>query len=44
MDLPFTPAEFFAVFARYNQSVWPLQMVLLRLTRSLHNRRGQLTG
>lgn len=29
MDLPFTPAEFFAVFARYNQSVWPLQMVLL---------------
>ncbi len=29
MDLPFTPAEFFAVFVRYNQSVWPLQVVLL---------------
>jgi hypothetical protein len=28
MNLPFTPEEFFAVFVRYNQSVWPAQLVL----------------
>lgn len=28
MNLPFTPEQFFAVFARYNEAVWPMQMVL----------------
>jgi uncharacterized protein DUF6064 len=28
MDLPFTPQQFFAVFARYNEVVWPMQIVL----------------
>jgi len=28
MSLPFTPEQFFAVFARYNQGVWPMQVVL----------------
>lgn len=28
MSLLFTPEQFFAVFARYNQSVWPMQVVL----------------
>lgn len=28
MNLPFTQAEFFAVFAAYNLAVWPLQFVL----------------
>jgi hypothetical protein len=28
MTLPFTTEQFFAVFARYNQSVWPMQVVL----------------
>ena len=28
MDLPFTTEQFFAVFARYNESVWPMQLVL----------------
>jgi hypothetical protein len=31
MDLPFTRAEFFAVFAQYNQAVWPIQIVLFAL-------------
>ena len=26
MSLPFTRAEFFEVFARYNEAVWPLQL------------------
>lgn len=28
MDLPFTEAEFFEVFAAYNQAIWPFQLVL----------------
>lgn len=28
MSLPFTPDEFLAVFASYNQAVWPAQLVL----------------
>jgi hypothetical protein len=28
MELPFTTEQFFAVFARYNQSMWPMQVVL----------------
>ena len=28
MSLPFTPEQFFGVFARYNQGVWPMQAVL----------------
>ena len=28
METPFTVEQFFAVFARYNQSVWPMQIVL----------------
>lgn len=28
MNLPFTPEQFFAVFARYNEAVWPMQAVL----------------
>ena len=28
MELPFTTQQFFAVFARYNASVWPMQVVL----------------
>jgi hypothetical protein len=28
MSLPFTPEQFFAVFARYNEAIWPLQIVL----------------
>lgn len=31
MRLPFTKEEFLAVFARYNESVWPVQMVLVGL-------------
>lgn len=27
-DLPFTPEQFFTVFARYNERVWPMQAVL----------------
>jgi hypothetical protein len=27
--LPFTPSEFFAVFARYNDAVWPVQVVFI---------------
>ncbi|HEX6307750.1 MAG TPA: DUF6064 family protein [Longimicrobiales bacterium] len=27
MELPFTPAEFFDVFRRYNQAVWPVQLI-----------------
>ena len=29
MALPFTAADFFAVFARYNTAVWPAQLLLL---------------
>ena len=29
MDLPFSAAQFFAVFAAYNAAVWPFQLVLL---------------
>ena len=29
MHLPFTRAEFFDVFARYNEAVWPMQLVLV---------------
>jgi hypothetical protein len=29
MSLPFGPGEFFGVFARYNQAVWPMQAVLV---------------
>ena len=28
MNLPFTPEQFFAVFARYNEAVWPMQILL----------------
>lgn len=28
MQLPFTPEQFFAVFAAYNEAVWPAQLVL----------------
>jgi hypothetical protein len=28
MNLPFTPEQFFAVFARYNDAIWPMQVVL----------------
>lgn len=28
MDLPFTTGQFFGVFARYNTSLWPAQVVL----------------
>ncbi|MFP5383594.1 MAG: DUF6064 family protein [Gammaproteobacteria bacterium] len=31
MNLPFSPSQFFQVFATYNQSVWPAQYVLLLL-------------
>jgi len=31
VNLPFTTDEFFGVFARYNEAVWPMQMVLLAL-------------
>lgn len=31
MDLPFTSGQFFAVFVRYNQGVWPMQVVLAAL-------------
>ena len=27
MTLPFTIEEFLAVFARYNQAIWPVQIV-----------------
>ena len=29
--IPFTPEQFFAVFARYNREIWPMQFVLLAL-------------
>lgn len=28
MNLPFTPEQFFQIFAQYNQAVWPVQFVL----------------
>jgi hypothetical protein len=31
MALPFTAGDFFAVFGRYNETVWPLQAVLIAL-------------
>lgn len=31
MNLPFSPSQFFQVFAAYNQSVWPTQYLLLVL-------------
>lgn len=31
MNLPFTPEQFFDVFARYNVAVWPIQVVLYGL-------------
>lgn len=31
MNLPFTEQQFFDVFGRYNESVWPVQVVLLGL-------------
>jgi len=31
MQLPFTDAEFFAVFSSYNEAVWPAQVVLYAL-------------
>lgn len=37
MSLPFSPGQFFAVFARYNDAVWPFQagMVMLGTTAFL---------
>lgn len=29
MGIPFTAAQFFDVFRRYNEAVWPLQLLLL---------------
>ena len=29
MNLPFTPAQFFAVFTSYNEAVWPMQFILV---------------
>jgi hypothetical protein len=31
MNVPFSSAQFFDVFARYNEGVWPLQLILLAL-------------
>ena len=31
MRTPFTVSEFFEVFARYNEAIWPMQLVLLAL-------------
>ncbi|HXV99120.1 MAG TPA: DUF6064 family protein, partial [Anaerolineae bacterium] len=31
MNLPFTPEQFFNVFAQYNLAVWPLQIVIYLL-------------
>ena len=31
MTLPFSQSDFFAVFARYNESVWPAQIILYAL-------------
>lgn len=28
MNLPFTPKQFFAVFTRCNEAIWPMQVVL----------------
>lgn len=35
MTLPFTTAEFFQVFAAYNQAIWPLQALLTLLAAAL---------
>jgi hypothetical protein len=44
MRLPFTIDEFFGVFARYNESVWPMQVVLnaLAVTAIILVYRGRL--
>lgn len=34
MQTPFTPEQFFDVFARYNESVWPAQLLLVALAIS----------
>jgi hypothetical protein len=53
MTLPFSRSEFFAVFARYNDAVWPAQLVLcalaiavviLSLRRSSMASRGALSS
>ncbi|MBI5646596.1 MAG: hypothetical protein HY962_06660 [Ignavibacteriae bacterium] len=31
MQLPFTPEQFFAVFTAYNDTIWPMQLVLYAL-------------
>jgi hypothetical protein len=31
MQLPFTAEQFFSIFARYNESVWPMQIILTLL-------------
>ncbi len=28
MRLPFTPEQFFGVFAKYNEAVWPAQVAI----------------
>ena len=28
MNIPFTPDQFFGIFARYNEAVWPVQILL----------------
>jgi Family of unknown function (DUF6064) len=35
MNLPFTPTQFFAVFAAYNQAVWPAQLVLVAVALAI---------
>jgi hypothetical protein len=42
MDLPFTRADFFSVFAIYNQAVWPLQVgfVVLAVGAAAYAARG----
>ena len=31
MNLPFTPQQFFGVFGRYNEAVWPLQVAFVAI-------------
>ena len=35
MKIPFTVKQFFEVFARYNESVWPMQIVLTILALAI---------
>jgi len=35
MKIPFTVEQFFEVFTRYNESVWPMQIVLIMLALSM---------